>query len=397
MSDCIDILRSIGATCASINQVGGVDKRVWVTQLNQIESYTFDSDGYINSLVTKQIGSTNYQYQLAKIVGKKNTHSGTYEGVVGDNVNILKQTAILKIYTDSPSDRDKVIDLFDARELVVFFENANGFIEVYGLDKGLDGSALSGGTGVALQDDTVVTVTLSGDQNKLPYYFLVGGSLATSIDYLDSIGFSPIYLIQSYTAGRSSIDFTNNGGDDWDIDFKIAMTSIQLPSGCSAPNYYANVFFYVAGGGTPLNTTLETTDKTVNVVGYGAGVYKVEQIFNVYDSSSTQVGIIGIQSLFKVDGSGTLLAYFKCNGVTVNSVNGLDINVTADVSQSENYDIEWYSYDSSFIPTLIGTGLAASLTLPTDCAYLIAQPVLDSVFTVDFSDQSTTISTITIN
>jgi len=49
MSDCIDILRSIGATCASLNQVGGVDKRVWVTQLNQIESYTFDSDGYINS------------------------------------------------------------------------------------------------------------------------------------------------------------------------------------------------------------------------------------------------------------------------------------------------------------------------------------------------------------
>jgi len=222
-------------------------------------------------------------------------------------------------------------------------------------------------------------------------------ALISANGYVFNTGNNISNKIQSYTAGTSSIDFTNNGGDDWDIDFKIAMTSIQLPSGCSAPNYYANVFFYVAGGGTPLNTTLETTDKTVNVVGYGAGVYKVEQIFNVYDSSSTQVGIIGIQSLFKVDGSGTLLAYFKCNGVTVNSVNGLDINVTADVSQSENYDIEWYSYDSSFIPTLIGTGLAASVTLPTDCAYLIAQPVLDSVFTVDFSDQSTTISTITIN
>ena len=218
MSDCIDILRSIGATCASINQVGGVDKRVWVTQLNQIESYTFDSDGYINSLVTKQIGSTNYQYQLAKIVGKKNTHSGTYEGVVGDNVNILKQTAILKIYTDSPSDRDKVIDLFDARELVVFFENANGFIEVYGLDKGLEGSALAGGTGVELQDDTVITITLSGDQNKLPYYFLHGGSLATSIDYLDSIGLSPNYSFSAKFSAVSSLDLTScfldsNGND----------------------------------------------------------------------------------------------------------------------------------------------------------------------------------------
>lgn len=203
--------------------------------------------------------------------------------------------------------------------------------------------------------------------------------------------------INNYTSGTSTIDFTNNGGDDWDIDFKIAMTSPQLPSGYTAPNYDANVFFYVAGGGTPINQTLETTDKTVNVAGNGAGVYHVEQIYNVVNSVPLQVGIIAIQSLFKVDASGTLLAYFKCNGVTVNSVNGLYINVTADVSQSESYPIEWYSYDSSFTPTLIGTGLTANLTLPTDCAYLIAQPILDSVFTVDFPTQSTTISTVTIN
>ena len=204
-------------------------------------------------------------------------------------------------------------------------------------------------------------------------------------------------IIESYTAGTSTIDFTNNGGDDWDIDFKIAMTSPQLPSGCTAPNYNANVFFYVAGSGTALNNSIETTDKTVNVAGNGAGVYHVEQTYNIVNSSSVQVGIVGVQSLFKVDGSGTLLAYFKCNGVTVNSVNGLDINVTAYVTQSENYPIEWYSYDSSFNPTLIGTGLTASLTLPTDCAYLIAQPVLDSVFTVDFPSQSTAISTVIIN
>ena len=243
----------------------------------------------------------------------------------------------------------------------------------------------------------VVPITLTGDQNKLPYFFLYGGSLDTSIQYLDNIGLQPIYYIQSYTAGTSTIDFTNNGGDDWDIDFKIAMTSPQLPSGCTAPNYNANVFFYVAGSGTELNNSIETTDKTVNVAGNGAGVYHVEQTYNIVNSSSVQVGIVGVQSLFKVDGSGTLLAYFKCNGVTVNSVNGLDINVTAYVTQSENYPIEWYSYDSSFNPTLIGTGLTASLTLPTDCAYLILQPVLDSVFTVDFPSQSTGISTVTIN
>ena len=43
-------------------------------------------------------------------------------------------------------------------------------IEVYGLDKGLEGSALVGGTGTELQDDTAVTITLTGDQNNHDAY-----------------------------------------------------------------------------------------------------------------------------------------------------------------------------------------------------------------------------------
>ena len=49
-TDCIDTLRSIGATCASVNQVGGVNKRLWITQLGQIASYTYDADGYVNTI-----------------------------------------------------------------------------------------------------------------------------------------------------------------------------------------------------------------------------------------------------------------------------------------------------------------------------------------------------------
>ena len=62
-----------------------------------------------------------------------------------------------------------------------------GKIEIYGLDKGLEASALAGGTGVALQDDNGITLTLSGEQTKLPEFFLVGGALATSVAYLDNI------------------------------------------------------------------------------------------------------------------------------------------------------------------------------------------------------------------
>lgn len=185
-TDCIDTLRSIGATCASVNQVGGVNKRLWITQLGQIASTTTDTDGYVNS-ITMATDNSSDSYKLITVTGKKHSHSGTLEGVVGNNVNLIKHNAIVKIYTDTPAQRDAVTALFKADELVVFFENENGKIEIYGLDKGLEASALAGGTGVAMQDDTGITLTLSGDQTKMPDFFLVGGSLATSVAYLDNI------------------------------------------------------------------------------------------------------------------------------------------------------------------------------------------------------------------
>jgi hypothetical protein len=52
MVDCVDILRSITKSCG--DNVGGVNKRVWITQLQQIENYTFDSLGYVNSISYKR-------------------------------------------------------------------------------------------------------------------------------------------------------------------------------------------------------------------------------------------------------------------------------------------------------------------------------------------------------
>jgi hypothetical protein len=163
-----------------------VNKRLWITQLGQIASYTYDADGYVNTISMGTDNSSD-SYKLITVTGKKFTHNGTLEGVVGNNVNLIKHNAIVKIYTDTPAQRDAVTALFKGQELVVFFENENGKIEIYGLDKGLEASALAGGTGVALQDDNGITLTLSGEQTKLPEFFLVGGALATSVAYLDNI------------------------------------------------------------------------------------------------------------------------------------------------------------------------------------------------------------------
>jgi hypothetical protein len=185
-TECIDILRSIGATCESIEQVGGVKKKVWITQLSQIDSYTTDADGYVDGITMNTDNSSN-DYKLITVTGKKFTHNGTFEGVIGENINTINHNAIVKIYTENPTQRANVLTLFKADELVVFFETEAGKIEIYGLDKGLEASAMTGQTGIALQDDVGIVLTLSGEQTRLPDYFLTGGTLATSIAYLDNI------------------------------------------------------------------------------------------------------------------------------------------------------------------------------------------------------------------
>ena len=376
MNDCIDILRSIGSTCSSLNQIGGVDKRIWVTQLNQIESYTFDSNGYLNSLVTKEYNNSNYRYELAQIVGKKNTHSGNYEGVVGGNVSFVKQNAVLKIYTDSPSDRDKVVELFDAQELVVFFENNNGKIEVYGLDKGLEGSALVGGTGTELQDDTAVTITLTGDQNKLPYFFLYGGSLDTSIQYLDNIGLQPIYYIQSYSAGVSIIDFLPDGSNGWHIGIVANPTTVQIPSGVTIDSVDYEIKFYQGGNEINAISGNLTADDTINTGANGAGTYRVQLTYLLSNGS-----YFTSSSLIVVNSTDVILHYFKGEGTVVNSVSGMDMDVTASIETTiSSPSITWIAYNGAF--SNVGTGINDILSLPIGTTYVGYKVALTS----DFSD-----------
>jgi len=388
MVDCVDILRSITKSCG--DNVGGVNKRVWITQLQQIERYTFDSLGYVNSITTKEIGATNYGYELKKVISKKGSHSGNVEAIENVNVDVFKHTAILKAYATTPEQRDSLVSLYGASKVVVFFETDNGEIEIYGLENGLYATALTGNTGEQMQDDTAFTFTLSGLQTSLPKYFLYGGSLATSIAYLDEIGLTPIYEIESFTSGTSTIDFTNNGGDDWTVDFFINPTSLQVPSGVTVDTMDLTISHWVAGVENNLDSQLINTDYTYNATGNGAGVYALFAHYNLSDGSEFQV-----YRLVKVDGSGNILISLEIKGIIVNSVNGLTMNVTASVVQTgASYDVLWVELPSG---TQVGTGTTASVTLSSSSTQLAFTLDVDSAITTDMTDPFGALATISIN
>lgn len=203
-------------------------------------------------------------------------------------------------------------------------------------------------------------------------------------------------FISNYTAGRSTIDFTNNGGDDWTIGFKITPTSTQLPIGYNIVDYSATVSFWILGIDNSNDFNNQTTDITVNKVGLGAGVYQMAQRYSATNGVDTKVFLV--TKLVKVDAIGNIIAQIDIEGITVNSVNGLIVNATLNINQVGcNYTIQWAALDNSYsLVATFGNNLTETMALPSNAIYLSVSPQLDSVFTTDFTSQSGALSTISI-
>lgn len=183
MASCVDLLQGLEASCDALNKIGGVKKRAYVGQLSQLDSYSTDGSGYIDGLT---FVTASPAYGLYKFSGKKAKNSGTYELSAGENVNTWNTSVILELYHNTPTDREAIEGLVNSDDLFVILETESGQLEVFGITQGLNASAGSGGTGVALQDKTSTTITLSGEQMSLPKYFL-DTDLATSIAALDAL------------------------------------------------------------------------------------------------------------------------------------------------------------------------------------------------------------------
>jgi phosphoribosyl-AMP cyclohydrolase len=391
--DCVDILRSITKSCG--DNVGGVNKRVWITQLQQIESYTYDSLGYVNSITTKEVGTTNYGYELKKVISKKGSHSGNVEAIENVNVDVFKHTAILKAYATTPEQRDSLVSLYGASKVVVFFETDNGEIEIYGLENGLYATALTGNTGEQMQDDTAFTFTLSGLQTSLPKYFLYGGSLATSIAYLDEIGLNPIYVIQEYSAGISTITFTPDGSNGWDVSVLLTPTTFEnFTSNLPVDSTHFDIEFWSGGSMTTIYDNTIATNQTENTGANGAGVYYVAVTYNFSDGTAFVV-----YGYYLVDATNTILKSVVISGVTINSVTGLVMDIEASVVQTNcAVDYAWIGVktDNSFYP--LGTGDSGTFTLQPTTNKIVFLPLLedDSDFD-DYDGDPTSIQTIIIS
>lgn len=183
--ECANDLINLDPTCNALKKKGGLKKKVWVVPHDEsIRTYTEDVDGYVDSVT---IATTSPVTKINTFTGKKLKHHATITGEVGENANTIKQDLNLVLYFYSPEEREAIENLFRSEEVDVFVQTEGGQVELWGYDTGLTASALTGGTGTALNDSTAVTITLSGSQDDLPKACKFGSTVADDVTYLDAL------------------------------------------------------------------------------------------------------------------------------------------------------------------------------------------------------------------
>lgn len=182
-TNCANQLTNLDPTCEALKKKGGLKKKIWVAPYDGT-TITLDVDGNIDTIT---LPTTSPATTIKYFIGRKLKHNGTLTGEVGENANTINQALNMVLYYYTQDERAAIDNLFQTEEVLVFVQTEGGQIEMWGYETGLLPTALTGGTGTALNDSTAVTVTLSGSQDTLPKVCKFGATLADDIAYLEAL------------------------------------------------------------------------------------------------------------------------------------------------------------------------------------------------------------------
>lgn len=195
---CNNLTSGLDPSCEALKKLAGLAKRVYIGQLSVLNGYTVNEDTL--DFQTLDLETASPPNTLKKFIGRKLKHSTTTPLEVGENINVFNQNVILVLYAKSSLEKSAIESLANAEDVFAIVEEMGGDIVVYGIDTkgslsssdplgGLNASAGEGGSGVALNDSTAYTLTLSGQHRIMSRNFNISptATLAQNIAYLDAI------------------------------------------------------------------------------------------------------------------------------------------------------------------------------------------------------------------
>ncbi len=185
------ISSGIGIACTDLKRVGGVNKRIWLFNLDDLRTGIDVTQSYISTLNLITYAT------LYKFEGAKYSHSAEAKLVRTDAGNVSwEHTVNLKINNTSYQE-DAVLEALAVAEVGAIVQTNNNEFLIYGAGNGLTCTDQTDPTGVKLGDDESTTVKLTGSESTLPKRLIIaagtsGNAVQQTLFYLNAITSSTI-------------------------------------------------------------------------------------------------------------------------------------------------------------------------------------------------------------
>jgi len=187
---CNELTRGINPNCEATRKSGGLNKRIWIGLLSDLTSVVF---GTVGNMVTAFTFATDKGF--VKFIGKREKHNAVMSLEVGENFSLRNHGVNMVAYYNTPEELEALDSLLDVEGAFMVVETNSGELECWGLNKGanfanfgLKASAIDGGSGTAIVDSNIYTLSMSGNHENLQLYFKsvpATSTLAEDIAILD--------------------------------------------------------------------------------------------------------------------------------------------------------------------------------------------------------------------
>jgi len=197
MVECLSSLdKGVQASCTAIKKVGGLDKRIYLGAIGDLDTVTIGSNNTLTSLTFLAAKG------FVKMVGRKEKNSAGSDIEVGENLTLRKQNVNLSVYYDTVGtqatiDLSSIDAIIDNEAMFAIVETNAGTLEVFGINKtnfdnyGLKVTDNPGTSGLLLNDVTAFAMVMSGGFTNLQLIYNPSASLATNIAALDALVIDP--------------------------------------------------------------------------------------------------------------------------------------------------------------------------------------------------------------
>lgn len=196
---CNELTRGINPDCDATRKAGGLNKRIYIGLLSDLDAVTFGTGNLVTGFTFAATKG------FVKFIGKREKHSTAMALEVGENFNLRNHGVNAVAYYNTAEELEALDALLDVEGAFMVVETNSGELEVWGMNKGsnfanfgLKASAIDGGSGTAITDSNIYTLSMNGNHENLQLYFagteITPGTpltLAENIAILDALAIWP--------------------------------------------------------------------------------------------------------------------------------------------------------------------------------------------------------------